>query len=278
MAEKRIQKTRKAKAVLAGMLAVILTALCMGYALSEKRVRAAAPETSSEPPSEEQTEALTEAPTEAPTETEPVSKAPTPSLPQSTNGDPVIVSPTGDGWELTLVNLQYQLPEGYEPTLAAAVEGGSVQLDSRVAPFYAAMYAAARADGCILTPYSGYRSFARQKENFNRRVSSYVEQGLSETAAKEKTQTRILPPGCSEHNMGFAMDVVSASADFVETKEFTWLTEHAHEYGFILRYPENKTDITGVMYEPWHWRYVGEKAANEMRESGQCLEEYLGVA
>ena len=78
--------------------------------------------------------------------------------------------------------------------------------------------------------------------------------------------------------MGFAMDIVSASADFVSTKEFSWLLEHAHEYGFILRYPENKTDITGVMYEPWHWRFVGKEAAAEMHQSGQCLEEYLGVA
>lgn len=78
--------------------------------------------------------------------------------------------------------------------------------------------------------------------------------------------------------MGFAMDIVSASADFVSTKEFSWLLEHAREYGFILRYPENKTEITGVMYEPWHWRYVGKEAAAAMHQSGQCLEEYLGIA
>ena len=140
------------------------------------------------------------------------------------------------------------------------------------------MYAAAKADGCTLTPYSGYRTFARQQENFDRKVAYYVSQGLSEAEATAQTQTRILPAGASEHNMGFAMDIVSASADFISTKEFSWLSAHAHEYGFILRYPENKTEITGVMYEPWHWRFVGKEAAAEMQKSGQCLEEYLGVA
>lgn len=275
MAKTMNRRQLRAKLALLLLLVVILGALSAGFLISEKRVRAATPEADA---SDAAPAATTEPQTEPLTEAVPAAEPATSALPKSTNNDPIIVSPTGDGWETTLVNLQYRLPEGYEPTLAPAVEGSSVQLDRRVAPHYAAMYAAAKADGCILTPYSGYRSYAHQQENFNRRVASFVEQGLSEADAKAKTQTRILPPGCSEHNMGFAMDVVSASADFVETKEFKWLTEHAYAYGFILRYPENKTDITGVMYEPWHWRYVGEKAAKEIFQSGQCLEEYLGAA
>lgn len=282
MAKPRTKKQWMAKGILALLLLLILAGLSIGFAVTEKR-KPAAP--SAEPATQIQTEAQTEAST-APPVTENTTAEPEPtaapqapvSLPQSTDGTPVTVSPTGENWELTLVNLQYRLPEDYAPTLAAAVEGSQVQLDERVAPQYAAMYAAAKKDGYTLTPYSGYRTYARQKENFERRVSYYVEQGASKAEARQKTQTRILPAGASEHNMGFAMDIVSASADFVSTKEFSWLTEHAHEYGFILRYPENKTDITGVMYEPWHWRYVGEKAAKEMKTSGQCLEEYLGLA
>ncbi|MGN0570916.1 MAG: D-alanyl-D-alanine carboxypeptidase family protein [Candidatus Fimenecus sp.] len=278
MAKIHFKKQVKAKGLLALLLVVILAGLTVGYAVTEKRNLVEAP-----------TEVVTEAETEAPSappipenttasEETTISKAPPVSLPQSTDGNPVTVSPDGEHWELTLVNLQYRLPEEYVPTLKAAVEGSTVQLDERVAPFYAEMYAAAKADGCTLTPYSGYRTYARQQENFDRKVAYYVSQGLSETEAIAKAQTRVLPAGASEHNMGFAMDIVSASADFVSTKEFSWLTAHAHEYGFILRYPENKTEITGVMYEPWHWRFVGKEAAAEMQKSGQCLEEYLGVA
>ena len=277
MAKKYSKKQWMAKGILALLLLFILAGLAVGFAVTEKRKPAepttnAVPEVETEP----QTEPPTEAQTAAPEPT--TAKAPPVSLPQSADGNPVTVSPDGDNWELTLVNLQYRLPEDYKPTLQAAVEGSSVQLDARVAPFYAEMYAAAKADGCTLTPYSGYRTFARQQENFDRKVAYYVSQGLSEAEATAQTQTRILPAGASEHNMGFAMDIVSASADFISTKEFSWLTAHAHEYGFILRYPENKTEITGVMYEPWHWRFVGKEAAAEMQKSGQCLEEYLGVA
>lgn len=277
MAKKYSKKQWMAKGILALLLLFILAGLAVGFAVTEKR-KPAEPTTNavSEAETEPQTEPPTEAQTAAPEPT--TAKAPPVSLPQSADGNPVTVSPDGDNWELTLVNLQYRLPEDYKPTLQAAVEGSSVQLDARVAPFYAEMYAAAKADGCTLTPYSGYRTFARQQENFDRKVAYYVSQGLSEAEATAQTQTRILPAGASEHNMGFAMDIVSASADFISTKEFSWLTAHAHEYGFILRYPENKTEITGVMYEPWHWRFVGKEAAAEMQKSGQCLEEYLGVA
>ena len=277
MAKKYSKKQWIAKGILALLLLFILAGLAVGFAVTEKR-KPAEPTTNavSEVETEPQTEPPTEAQTAAPEPT--TAKAPPVSLPQSADGNPVTVSPDGDNWELTLVNLQYRLPEDYKPTLQAAVEGSSVQLDARVAPFYAEMYAAAKADGCTLTPYSGYRTFARQQENFDRKVAYYVSQGLSEAEATAQTQTRILPAGASEHNMGFAMDIVSASADFISTKEFSWLSAHAHEYGFILRYPENKTEITGVMYEPWHWRFVGKEAAAEMQKSGQCLEEYLGVA
>ena len=86
-----------------------------------------------------------------------------------------------------------------------------------------------------------------------------------------------MPPGSSEHNLGYAMDIVCVEEWFENTEEFRWLTENAADYGFIMRYPKDKQDITKVIYEPWHWRYVGVEAAKEMKEKNLTLEEYLGV-
>ena len=88
---------------------------------------------------------------------------------------------------------------------------------------------------------------------------------------------RIPPAGYNENGAGLAIDFAPASADFASTQEFQWLIMNAHKYGFVLRYPEGKTEITGMIYQPWHWRYVGVEAATEMKEKNLCLEEYLGV-
>lgn len=124
----------------------------------------------------------------------------------------------------------------------------------------------------------GYCSVSRQNDNYNRKVSYYKNQGLSDDDAAAKARTFILPGGYSEQNLGLSMDIVSASSDFASTKEFSWLVKNAQDYGFILRYPENKTDKTGMNYQPWHWRYVGKEAAKAMNKSGLCLEEYLKAA
>ena len=107
-----------------------------------------------------------------------------------------------------------------------------------------------------------------------------MDMGYSRVEATQMAATRILPPGTSEHNAGLAMDicVASTSANFEQTDEFAWLMENAADYGFILRYPEDKQDITKITYEPWHWRYVGVENAKAMKASGECLEEYLGYA
>ncbi len=183
-------------------------------------------------------------------------------------------------WRMILVNRDYILPDGYKPELENAVEGGydDVYLDERVAPYYNEMYKAAYEDGIHLVPISGYRSVTRQKNNFERKINYYMDQGYDKVEATQKAATVILPPGTSEHNAGLAMDICSLEQDFEDTKEFEWLCENAADYGFILRYPEDKQDITRIIYEPWHWRYVGVEAAQEMKASGECLEEYLGVA
>ncbi len=174
-----------------------------------------------------------------------------------------------------LLNRYYCLPDGYKPKLAPAIDGSKIMLDYRVAPYYKMMYEAALADSITLTPISGYRSFARQKENFEWEIANNQKKGMDIVKATQKAAEVRLLPGTSEHNAGLAMDICSLSTKFETTKEFQWLQEHAHEYGFILRYPKDKTDITKITYEPWHYRYVGLELAQQLKQSGQVLEEVL---
>lgn len=182
-------------------------------------------------------------------------------------------------WRMILVNRDFILPDGYMPELENAVEGdySDQKLDYRVAPYYNAMYQAALDDGVELVPISGYRSVERQTRNFENKIQKYIDEGYGEIEATQMAAKIILPPGTSEHNAGLAMDICSLYESFEDTEEFEWLSENAADYGFILRYPEDKQDITKIIYEPWHWRYVGVEAAQEMKASGECLEEYLGV-
>ena len=153
-------------------------------------------------------------------------------------------------------------------------------MDSRAAAAYENMYDAAAADGIYLTPCSGYRSYSTQKRLYNEFYNEYLNQGYSEQEAHNLTSKRRNPAGSSEHNIGICMDIIcaSSSANFQNTKAYAWLQNNAHNYGFILRYPEDKVDITGVKFEPWHWRYVGVENAASIKNSGKCLEEYLGLA
>lgn len=220
-----------------------------------------------EPQTEPQTEPAAEEPQAVP-ETKAAEKKPATVIPIT----------DAENWNLAIINTKYPLPDSYAPTLSNAINGSNIQLDSRVSEHYAEMYAAAKLSGCVLTPYSGYHTYALQENTFNRKVNFYVNKGMSAEEANQKASAQVLPAGCSEHNAGLAMDIVSASSDFINTKEYKWLCENAHNYGFILRYPEDKTAITGMNFEPWHWRYVGTQAAKEMKEKNQCLEEYLGLA
>lgn len=183
-----------------------------------------------------------------------------------------------DKWYLTFVNKNYVLPEDYKPQLSEELFGTYCQLDVRCAPYYIEMYNAALKEGCYLTPFSGYRRISTQKRNFENEMKIYLNKGYTFDEAYDKAATNILPPATSEHNLGLAMDIVSINHNFDQSKEFKWLMEHAAEYGFILRYPKDKTDITMVQYEPWHWRYVGKEAATEIMSKGITLEEYLGLA
>ncbi|MBQ7295693.1 MAG: D-alanyl-D-alanine carboxypeptidase family protein [Clostridia bacterium] len=188
-----------------------------------------------------------------------------------------VIDPTGEDWNLVVVNTKREIPADYVPKLAEVASSG-VYMDYRVAPYYNAMYEAAKKDGIILTPYSGYRSYARQQRNYNNLTQQYMTQySLSKEDAAAKAATVILPPGTSEHNLGLAMDICNTNSTFKNQKEYKWLTEHAHEYGFILRYTAEKQPITGIIPEPWHWRFVGVEYAEKIKNSGLCLEEYLGI-
>jgi len=189
---------------------------------------------------------------------------------------PVQITIDESNFSMTLVNRRFRIPDGYQVQLSPSIPGSDVRLDSRVAPHYTAMYNAAKEAGCYLTPYSGYRSYSVQKTNYENKVRYYRDLGNSESVSKTLAAQVIMPPGSSEHNLGLAMDICGTNYSFDQTKEFKWLQENAADYGFILRYPENKKDITKVVYEPWHWRYVGAENARAIKASGLCLEEYLG--
>ncbi len=180
-----------------------------------------------------------------------------------------------ENWATTLISKKYPLGKSYTPTLTPVIEGSSVTADTRVADAYKLMYADALKQGIVLTPYSGYCSFSRQQSNYENKVQAFILQGMTEDEAKQNAEKRIEPAGCSESGAGLSVDIVSASAGFASTDEYKWLVSNAYKYGFILRYPEDKTDITGMIYQPWHWRYVGIDVANEMKTDNLCLEEYL---
>ena len=216
--------------------------------------------------------------TEEPETTEPETTEPETTESQPTlldENDRIIINPEQELWNLVVVNGTRAMPEGYVPQLAT-VAGTDVKMDFRVAPYYTAMYDAAKKDGITLTPYSGYRSYDRQKRNYNNLTEKYMSQyNLSREDAAVKAATVILPPGTSEHNLGLAMDICNTYDSFANQKEYAWLMEHAHEYGFILRYTAEKQPITGIVPEPWHWRFVGVEYAEEIKNSGLCLEEWL---
>ena len=191
--------------------------------------------------------------------------------------DRIIVDPQQEMWNLVVVNAGRKMPAGYEPKLAEVCNSG-VYMEYRVAPWYDKMYYAAKEDGITLVPYSGYRSYARQERNYNNLTETYMGRyGISRQEAAAKAATVILPPGTSEHNLGLAMDICNTYDSFATQKEYAWLVENAHKYGFILRYTAEKQPITGIVPEPWHWRYVGVEYAEKIKNSGLCLEEYLAL-
>ena len=183
-----------------------------------------------------------------------------------------------DDWQLVLVNKQHPVPEDYTFTLGTIT--GTMKCDVRIIDELMAMMEAAKADGIDLMICSPYRDYNRQTVLFNRKIDYYMDKGYSYLEAYKIASITVTVPGASEHQIGLALDIVSntyTSLDtgFGKTDAGIWLREHGYEYGFILRYPLGKEYITGIQYEPWHYRYVGKKAATAIMKQGITLEEFL---
>ncbi|MGN0600439.1 MAG: M15 family metallopeptidase [Oscillospiraceae bacterium] len=190
-----------------------------------------------------------------------------------------------NAWAMFLVNNNNPLPEDYDKriTVKKVYSNGDrdFEFDERAADYLINMFAAAKKDGINLTVNSSYRTIEYQQFNFDRSVQQRVNNGMSYEEAVLDTEKEVAYPGKSEHNAGLSADIFSdeyVSFDddgFKNTKAYAWLMENAADYGFILRYPEGKEDETGIIYEPWHYRFVGVYYAHKVKESGLCLEEYF---
>lgn len=182
-------------------------------------------------------------------------------------------------WNLVLVNAAHPLAEDFAVPALTQLRNGHA-IDSRAYPALQEMMDAARAEGLQPLICSSFRTWDKQTELFDRKVRSYLNQGLSQVEAEEQASFWVARPGTSEHQLGLAVDIVDLSYQLLDAQQEStpvqqWLMAHCAEYGFILRYPTDKSDLTGVGYEPWHYRYVGVEAAKAITEAGLCLEEYL---
>lgn len=184
-----------------------------------------------------------------------------------------------EGWQLILVNGDHPLDASYVPEKLTEISQG-YQVDDRIASDLQQMLDDGAAQGLSMYVTSAYRSYDQQIETFNASMQNRLEQNMTPLEAYQETSTSVALPGTSEHATGLAVDIISTSYGELDdrqgdTAEQKWLMEHCWEYGFILRYPPEKSDITGIIYEPWHYRYVGKEAAQEITEQGITLEEYL---
>lgn len=185
---------------------------------------------------------------------------------------------------LLLVNGDNMLPDNYDSDVRQYLveidpkyrnNDNVTQIHRDVYPYITAMVAAAQAEGVNLKVWSPFRSYAIQNDLFQKQVQRCLNAGTPAEKAEDEASTVVARPGTSEHNTGLCADFNMASDSFESTPMFTWMCEHAEDYGFILRYPKDAIDKTGVIYESWHWRFVGIKAAHEINRLGITLEEYV---
>ena len=164
------------------------------------------------------------------------------------------------------------------PSSLCAVKGDDIEGDRTAAQALVTMLEAAQADGVSNWQISaGYRSYKYQKNLFDRQVQQYMDQGFSRDKAVSATRQTVADPGTSEHHTGLAFDVTVPGVSFKGTPQQKWLHKHCWDYGFIIRYQEDKEKITGYLAECWHIRYVGLPHSQTMLDKNQCLEEYLGI-
>lgn len=187
---------------------------------------------------------------------------------------------SADDWKLVLINKQHPVPDDYTFKLGdIKTIKGNMQCDERIIEELLSMMQAAEEDGVKLAICSPYRDLNRQKYLFNRKIEIYMSRGMSYMEAYSISSQAVTVPGASEHQIGLAIDIVSddyitLDEGFADTSAGRWLAEHSFEYGFTLRYPKGKEYITGIEYEPWHFRYVGQEAATVMAKDNLTLEEF----
>lgn len=181
-------------------------------------------------------------------------------------------------WNLILVNKDNYIPENYKISLKQLDNGHSI--DERCYEDLQQMMDDCRAEGLEPVICSSYRTNEKQTELFNRQIEKWKSLGYSDSDAEIEAGKLVAVPGTSEHQLGLALDIVDISYQILDEKQENtavqkWLMQNSYRYGFILRYPTDKRDITGISYEPWHYRYVGKAHAKAIYDSNLCLEEYL---
>ena len=180
---------------------------------------------------------------------------------------------TSGVWNLMLVNRDHYIPKNYQVELTNLSNGK--QVDSRIYSELQQMFDDSRAAGLSLFVREGYRTQEEQQAILDDKIQTYKNQGYSSREAKKLAESYVAVPGTSEHQIGLSVDINADVTKCSQDDVYQWLNDNAYKYGFIKRYPSDKTDITGVSNEPWHYRYVGKDAAKIMKEENLCLEEYL---
>jgi len=176
-------------------------------------------------------------------------------------------------WYLILVNRDHPIPENYDITLTLLSNGR--QVDSRIYPELQQMFDDCRAAGYQLFVREGYRTRADQQLLMDEKIQAYRNEGYGPEEAERLAKQWVAVPGTSEHELGIAVDINADTSVSSSDAVYGWLEQNSYLYGFIHRYPADKTEITGISNEPWHFRYVGKEAAQTIHEKGLCLEEYL---
>ena len=183
---------------------------------------------------------------------------------------------------MVLVNHTSKMPDDYtfDTKECGSATAVNKTLQTAACDAFLEMQKAAAADGVTVWMQSGYRSVKYQTSLYERKTKYYLDKGYDNATAREKAAAVVNPPGYSEHNCGLAADLNSPEhtgldEGFEKTAAFRWLCEHAGDYGFILRYPKDAEDKTEIIYEPWHWRYVGVENAAKINASGLCFEDYI---
>ena len=177
-----------------------------------------------------------------------------------------------DNMNIVLVNGTNKIPDDY---IANLVEYNGKLVDSSIINDLVNMFKDAKKDGVNLKINTAYRDKEEQQDIYDRRIKAYKNEGMTDKAAIEKTNSEVQKPGYSEHETGLAIDFSNPSNPEDNEPMWEWLNANSYKYGFILRYPKDKIDITKVSNEEWHYRYVGKDIAKEMENTGECLEEYI---